>query len=117
MANRDRPIPTRARGADAAGTVRHNSIRELDRRGPQSGIALSLFVRGGVAADERYYPNCLIEMAEMLVKAGYKTKAKAALEVVVLFPSYAHKFFGGSDNNGALANGIVNQARERLQTL
>jgi hypothetical protein len=62
-------------------------------------------------------PNCLIEMAEMLVKAGYKTEAKTALEVVLLFPSYAPKFFGGSDNSGALTNGIVNRAREKIRTL
>jgi len=34
-------------------------------------------------------------MAEMLAMAGYKTEAKDALEVVLLFPTYAHKFFGG----------------------
>jgi len=62
-------------------------------------------------------PNCLIEMAEMLMIAGYKTEAKAALEVVLRFPSYAPKFFGGSDDSGALTNGIVNQAKEKLQTL
>jgi hypothetical protein len=62
-------------------------------------------------------PNCLIEMAEMLVKAGYKTEAKNALEVVLLFPSYAHNFFGGSDRSEALANDIVNQTKEKLQTL
>jgi len=62
-------------------------------------------------------PNCLIEMAEMLAMAGYKTEAKDALEVVLLFPTYAHKFFGGSDEGGVLANGIVNQAKEALQTL
>jgi hypothetical protein len=62
-------------------------------------------------------PNCLIEMAEMLAKAGYKTEAKDALAVVLLFPTYAHKFFGGSDENGALTNSIVNQAEEALQTL
>jgi hypothetical protein len=60
-------------------------------------------------------PNCLIEMAEMLVKAGYKTEAKTALEVVLLFPTYAHKFFGGSEGSGALADGIVNQARESFK--
>jgi hypothetical protein len=62
-------------------------------------------------------PNCLIEMAEMLAMAGYKTEAKDALEVVLLFPTYAHKFYAGSDGGGVLANGIVNQAREVLQTL
>jgi len=60
-------------------------------------------------------PNCLIEMAEMLVKAGHKTEAKTALEVVLLFPSYADKFFGGSDT--AMANGIVNQAKEKINAL
>jgi hypothetical protein len=62
-------------------------------------------------------PNSLIEMAEMLMKAGYKTEAKAALEVVLLFPSYADKFFGGSDSSRALANGIVNQAKEKINAL
>lgn len=62
-------------------------------------------------------PNCLIEMAEMLVKAGYKTEAKTALEVVLLFPSYAPKFFAGSDDSGALTSSIVNEAEEKLQTL
>ena len=62
-------------------------------------------------------PNCLLEMAEMLAMAGYKTEAKDALEVVLLFPTYAHKFYGGSDEDGVLANGIVNQAKEALQTL
>jgi hypothetical protein len=56
-------------------------------------------------------------MAEMLAKARYKTEAKDALAVVLLFPTYAYKFFGGSDENGALTNGIVNQAKEALQTL
>lgn len=62
-------------------------------------------------------PNCLIEMAEMLALAGYKTEAKSALEVVLLFPTYAHKFFAGADEGGVLTNGIVNQAKEALQTL
>src|SRR5258708_18529851 len=42
-------------------------------------------------------PQVLLDMAEMLAHAGYKTEAKEALEVVLLFPSYSRRYFGSAE--------------------
>lgn len=61
-------------------------------------------------------PQVLLDMAEMLVHAGYKTEAREALEVVLLFPSYAHRYFGSADTS-ELVNSIVDEATKKLLAL
>ncbi|GEM_PF-2114129 len=58
-------------------------------------------------------PQVLLDMAEMLAHAGYKTEAREALEVVLLFPSYAPRYFGSADTS-ELVNGIVGQATKKI---
>jgi hypothetical protein len=62
-------------------------------------------------------PDALLQMGEMLSKAGYKTEARESYSVVILFPTYAHIFFGGSDKTAELASSIVRQAEEALRSL
>lgn len=60
-------------------------------------------------------PQTFLDMAEMLNRAGYKTEAREAWEVVLLFPSYASRYFG-SDNR-ELTNQIVDEAKQALLVL
>jgi len=62
-------------------------------------------------------PSALREMADMLVKAGYKTEAKQALEVILLFPTYADVYFSGADGSAELTNRIVKDAKDSLNDL
>ena len=61
-------------------------------------------------------PMCLLEMADLLIRAGHKTEARDALEVVLLFPTYAHEFYGGHDASH-LVHRIVSDAQSALQNL
>ena len=61
-------------------------------------------------------PQVLLDMAEMLAHAGYKTEAKEALEVVLLFPSYSRRYFGSADTS-ELVNSIVEEATKTLLAL
>jgi len=56
-------------------------------------------------------------MAELLAKAGYKGEAKQALQVVLLFPSYADSYFGGAEDTSQLVSHIVDHAQEALRNL
>ena len=61
-------------------------------------------------------PQVLLDMAEMLAHAGYKTEAREALEVVLLFPKYAHRYFGKADTS-ELVSSIVGEATKRILAL
>jgi hypothetical protein len=61
-------------------------------------------------------PQVLLDLAGMLAGAGCKKEAKEALEVVLLFPSYAHRFFGGAEAS-ELVNSIVEDAKKALIAL
>jgi len=61
-------------------------------------------------------PQVLLDMAEMLAHAGYKTEAREALEVVLVFPSYAHRYFGSADTS-ELVNSIVDEATRKILAL
>ena len=86
-----------------------------DKRKPPVNWKLRVSTCLKAAWAGRLNPNCLLDMAEMLVSAGYTAEAKASLEVVLLFPTYAGEFFGGADSDGVVTNRIVNQAKEMLQ--
>jgi hypothetical protein len=62
-------------------------------------------------------PDALLEMAEMLAKAGYKTEAKEAFEVVLLFPRYAHTFLKRVERISEFVSSIVNRAQDGLRNL
>ena len=62
-------------------------------------------------------PNCLQQIGEMLAQAGCKTEAREAFEVVLLFPTYAHAYFGGAQNTSELTNMIVQDARKAIERL
>jgi hypothetical protein len=62
-------------------------------------------------------PDALLQMGEMLSKAGYKTEARESYSVVLLFPTFAHTFFGGSDKTAELTSSIVRQAEEALRNV
>lgn len=53
----------------------------------------------------------------MLAEAGYKTEAKQALEVILLFPTYSHVYFSGADGSAELTNRIVKDAKDALNSL
>ncbi len=61
-------------------------------------------------------PVCLSEMADLLARAGHRTEARDALEVVLLFPTYANVFYRGHDASET-ANRIVSDAQTALQNL
>lgn len=57
-------------------------------------------------------PDALLELAQLLALAGYKSEGKQASSIVVdLFPRYAPRFFGGSDDP-KLVEGITKRAKE-----
>ena len=65
----------------------------------------------------RLNPICLTEIADILTRAGYKTEARDVLEVVLLFPTYAHVFYGGAENTSENTGRIVSDAQQALQNL
>ncbi len=62
-------------------------------------------------------PSLLLDMAGLLAKAGYEGEAREALQVVLLFPSYANAYFAGADATGEVTNAIVERARKALAAL
>ncbi|MGB8475946.1 MAG: hypothetical protein WCE61_17840 [Candidatus Acidiferrum sp.] len=61
-------------------------------------------------------PLCLMEMADLLARAGYQAEARNAFKVVLLFPTYAQEFYGGHDASDTV-NRIMSDARARLQRM
>jgi hypothetical protein len=59
----------------------------------------------------------LLQMAELMNRAGCHDQSGKTLQVVLLFPSYAHRYFGGAENTTELVNSIVEDARKSLQKL
>ena len=57
-----------------------------------------------------------LDMAELLAEAGYKDEARQALQVVLLFPSYALKKWGSRPDD-LLVRSIVEDAQEALENL
>lgn len=65
-------------------------------------------------------PRVLLDMAELLAKAGYKNEAKHALQAVLLFPAFAPHYFAqtmSSEEIYDFASGIAGRARELLKPL
>jgi hypothetical protein len=62
-------------------------------------------------------PQTLLEVAEILARAGYKQEAKRTYEVVLLFPSYAPRFFGTAKDTARLVERIVENAQTALSGL
>jgi hypothetical protein len=62
-------------------------------------------------------PSCLQQMGELLVQAGYKTEAREAFEVVLLFPTYASTYYGGAPGCEDIVAKTVNRARDSLGKL
>ena len=56
-------------------------------------------------------------MAELLMRAGYKGEAREALQVVLLFPSYAGTYFASADATGQVTDTIVERTRQALAAL
>ncbi len=63
----------------------------------------------------RLDPFTLLELGDLLAKVGYKSEAREVLQVVLLFPTYAHTLWGKNDDE--LLGNIVNEANETLQNL
>ena len=57
-----------------------------------------------------------LDMADLLAEAGYKDEARQALQVVLLFPSYASKKWACQPDD-PLVRGIVEDAQEALENL
>jgi hypothetical protein len=62
-------------------------------------------------------PDVLLKTARLLALAGYKSEAKETLQVVLLFPSYANKYFGGSSTSAETAEMLVQDAQKLLGLL
>ena len=62
-------------------------------------------------------PDVLLKIARLLILAGYKGEAKETLQVVLLFPSYAHRYFGGSSTSSQTADLLVQDAQKLLSLL
>ena len=62
-------------------------------------------------------PTVLSDMAELLVRAGYKGEAKQALQVVLLFPTYSREYFTGGTSGDELTRQIVEDAKKALAAL
>jgi hypothetical protein len=61
-------------------------------------------------------PGVLMQLADLLVRAGYRGEAKRAYQVVLLFPTYADTYFA-KQQTPEVVDGIVNQAKKGLQEL
>lgn len=61
-------------------------------------------------------PLVLLDLGELLERAGCQNEAREAFRVVLLFPSYAHTYYRGQEKPG-LVESIVTRAKESLQEL
>jgi hypothetical protein len=61
-------------------------------------------------------PMVLLDLGELLVKAGYRSEAKQVFRAVLLFPTYAETFYGGPADP-ELLDKIVSSAKESLRDL
>lgn len=61
-------------------------------------------------------PMVLLEVGELLAKAGYRSEARDTFRVVLLFPTYADKFFAGQQDSGLVDN-IVSIAKKSFKDL
>jgi hypothetical protein len=66
------------------------------------------------AAD--FNPLALLDLGDLLVKAGYRTEAKEVFQVLLLFPTYANTYYSGQQKPQLVEN-ISGSARERLREL
>jgi hypothetical protein len=62
-------------------------------------------------------PLVLLNLGELLIKAGYKTEAKSVFQVVLLFPTYAETYYDGNPKANDLVKRITNDAKDRLNDL
>jgi len=61
-------------------------------------------------------PLTLLDLGDLLVKAGYPTEAKAVFQTLLLFPTYANTYYGGKEQSD-LVQSITESAMERLSKL
>jgi hypothetical protein len=62
-------------------------------------------------------PLVLLDLGNLLVKAGYRTEAKEAFQAVLLFPTYADTYYGTFKDKAELVKNIVDSAKESLREL
>ena len=64
-------------------------------------------------------PTTLIGIGKLLIKAGCRSEAKETFRVILLFPTYAKTFYGGSNwqEEAEMVEKIVGSAKESLQGL
>ena len=62
-------------------------------------------------------PSVLLDVADLLARAGCKSEAKQALQVVILFPIYARTHFEGAAEDRKWVNAMVEEAHKALQSL
>jgi hypothetical protein len=62
-------------------------------------------------------PLVLLDLGNLLVKAGYRTEAKEVFQVLLLFPTYADTYYGTFEGKTELVKDIVDLAKESLREL
>ncbi len=60
-----------------------------------------------------FNPQALMELGDLLVKAGYRNEAKGTFRVLLLFPTYAETYFAGQQTPD-LVDSIVSSAKDSL---
>ncbi|MFH1595162.1 MAG: hypothetical protein ABIG94_02155 [Pseudomonadota bacterium] len=61
-------------------------------------------------------PLSLLDLGELLTRAGYLIEAKEVFQVVLLFPTYANTYYAGQQKP-ELVKSIVDSAKESLKDL
>ena len=63
-------------------------------------------------------PMALLDLGDLLVRAGYRTEAKEVFQVILLFPTYADTYlYGRQKQKPDVVESIVSSAKESLQEL
>jgi hypothetical protein len=62
-------------------------------------------------------PSALLDLAELLSKAGYKGEAKEALQAILFFPTYARTYFAGDARADEISDTFVARAQQALASL
>jgi hypothetical protein len=63
-----------------------------------------------------FNPQALQGLGNLMLRAGQNTEAKAVLQVLLLFPTYANTYFADKQTPDVV-NSIVSQARDSLRAL
>jgi hypothetical protein len=108
------PIIQRTLAAEALAELAEHTWKYSDELPTDWRHCVSTYLKAWAA---HFSPLTLLDLGDLLVKAGYRTEAKGVFQVLLLFPTYADTYYAGHQNLLELVQNITDSAKERLREL